>query len=256
MNTSDHQDGNSPAHDTDSCPSPELLLGHAEARPGRRKAQMVSRHLTGCAECRQWLDLMVVAPLGPPPAELSPVERRKDRDLLARRLGFAEKPSRLHRLLELADTLWKVKTPLLVPVGATALLLFMLIPPAPQSVAIKVEPPMAQLYAETFELQSIGLQLRGTVASDTVPEIPLHSLVEIKHLTTNPMLEAGTPITVELIGETRGREEKSDTVSGNGLVKVSLVFRLPDRYRIRLLGPDGQILTVFHCAVIPPTASS
>ncbi len=240
-----HQDGPFTATDGTACPSPDALLRYADHKLPRRRAGEVRAHMESCGCCAELTGLMGS------PADLPAVERKKDRELVARRLGFAGKKSLLGRLLELSDRLWEVRAPILVPVSITALLLFILLPAAPP-VTRKDATPLVYHYTEMSLMFSSDLILRSGQGVDH--QATAGSLIILQHHSSQADLAAGDPVSLTISGGPARERILLATVSGDGLIEVPLVFPRPGRYQIRISRRDSdENLADLQCTITAPS---
>lgn len=252
-----HQHGHTTGLGDTTCPSPDALLRYTDRALHRMGANDVSFHLERCGSCAKLAGLIGSPTAGPVPVDLSPVERQQDRDLVARSLGFRTKRSLIKKLLGLADSLWQVRTPILVPVSTTALLLFLLLPVS-RPAAIKEAAPPVHHFADWTRMITTDLNLRSTSGQGASCHAAAGSLVILQHDARRSGLATGDPVSVVITSRTDETTVLRSSVSETGLIEVPLIFLRSGRYQVRLTGEDnGVLLSVIHCTVTsPPSPTS
>jgi len=239
-----------PAGGSSDCPTPSLLLGYADRTLQRDQARLVRAHLVQCDACTELLGLMAAAP-AEHAQELSRSRRREDQKLVAGRLGFHQPPPLPWRLLALADALWCVRTPALVPVGVAALLLFMLIP-ATRQADRPVSTPLVYQFSEVVELTTTDQALRSAPATSPRYRATTGSLIFLRHHASRSGLAGGVSVTLTVTGEAEQERRLLATASERGLIEIPLTIKRPGTYRLQLSRSDsGEILTALTCQVAP-----
>lgn len=245
-----HQDEQFSTTGGTACPSPDSLLRHAGQKLRRRKEMEMRGHLESCDSCAELTGLMGTS------ADLPPAARKHDRDLVARRLGFARKPPLICRLLELADGLWNVRAPILVPVSITALLLFVLIPastPVTRTAAV----PLVYQFTEMNRMISTDHTLRSAPGNRDEYQAAAGSLIILQHYSSQSGLAAGDPVSLTISGDPGKERILLATVSGDGLIEVPLVISRPGRYQIRIsCRASGALLANLQCTITAPSSAT
>lgn len=246
-----HQHGHTIGTGDATCPSPDALLRFTDRALRRPQADEMSSHLEHCNSCAELAGLLESPAATAIPGDLSPVERRQDRDLVARSLGFRKKRSLLHKLLGMADSLWQIRTPILVPVSTTALLLFILLPLS-RPAAVKEATPPVHHFADWSRMITTDMTLRSS-GTGTACYTSAGSLIILQHDARRSGLAAGDPVSVIVTSRTDETTLLRAVVSDIGLIEVPLIFLRPGRYQVRITGTDNEeLLAIIHCTVTSP----
>lgn len=241
MNNSDIQSVPVSGSDSSCCPSPDLLLGHADQVLGAAQEAEVSSHLEQCGSCADLVRLMGAA-------DPSPEQQEEDRHLVARTLGFEKKQTLIQRLLGLADCLWQIRTPLLVPVGTSALLFFLLFP-GTQPVSVKAVDPAVHHFADCYQMVDTDLNTR----SSTPLHVVMGALITFEHDAAKSGLAVGDSVSLTVNRRNGESGLLRSVVDNEGLIKIPFTFLLPGRYRLQLTSKDDNTpLAVVHCTVTSP----
>jgi len=250
-----HQRQDSQASCSEVCPPLDLLLRFTERKLHHRGAQEVRSHLAHCNSCAELTGLMEVGTPGQS-ADLDSPLRNEDRDMISHQLGFKPSPKLFDRLLALADSLWQIRTPILVPVSITALLLFVLLPSQPT--ARKSSPlPLVQQFSEIQYLVSTDVNLRSASGAREDYQAVAGSLIFLKHHSMETKLVAGTPVSVKINDQMSRRALLKTNVSENGLIELPLVITRPGHYQIRLYTAGSEPpLANLSCRILPPSGTN
>lgn len=226
------------------CPSSDTLIAFHEEELAPEDAATVAAHVGNCTDCAHLLEQLGMAETPMVEDTAYQTAREEDRAEVAKALGFRVERPPATPLLERFSWIWEARIPALVPAGVCALLLLVILWPAPQ------ESPVTS-FGPLVLISSNDLDLRSTPDGTPDYRAPVNALLIVRYDFMKSRPPAGTMVNREISGPEGMNNlgavsvESAATDHGEKLfVKFPLNITKPGMYLLQLSHPADAFTTV------------
>lgn len=226
------------------CPATDTLIAFHEDELASGDHETVAAHVGNCPDCAHLLEHLGVAEIPMMEDAAYQAAREEDRAEVAKALGFRVERPPARPLLERFSWLWETRVPALLPAAACALLLLVILWPAPEDSPVTAFGPVVWINSSDLNLRS---------APDGTPDYraPANTLLIVRHDFQKSRPVAGTMVNREISGPDSTRNlgqvsvEKVVTDQKEQLfVEFPLNITKPGRYLLRLNHPGNAFTPV------------